>query len=254
MRVETMEIGDPARQAVHPRFQDPGAATIVLTVRDLDAVLSRVKQNNVPIVTIHGGPVSMNAPDGGLTRAVMVKDPDGFFVELVQRTLAAPTTAPPERNVIDVGFAFTVSDTDRMVRVFQDALGFHLASSSFSTDQALQNLTGVTGGQVRRTSAIIPGSSTRIELFEFKGVDRKAVPQSTTRDPGSPVLRLRVKDTNEMIQRLAAVGVKVTSTGGEPVDVAGNAASQRFAITSAPDNLFIQVVQQIPQAPRAPQP
>jgi hypothetical protein len=246
MRVEIMEFADPSRTAVHPRFQDPGAATIVFTVRDLDAVLARVKQNNVPIVSAGGNPVTTSTADGASMRALIVKDPDGFYVELVQRTPMPPSTAPPERNVIDVGFAFTVSDTTRMMRVFQEALGFHVDSSAFRADQPLLSLAGIRGQgvEVRRTTTVVPGSSTRLEFFEFKNVDRKAVAQTTTRDPGTAVLRLRVKDIDDMIQRLAAVGVTVTSAGGKPIDVTINTSSQRFAITSAPDNLFIQIVQQ----------
>jgi len=246
MRVETMEFnGD--RAAVQPRFQDPGAATLIVTVRDLDAVMARIRQNNVPVVTTGGAPVAIPA-DKGTARGVVVKDPDGFYVLLVQNTPEAPSTAPATRNVIEVGFAFTVSDTDRMLKVFKGALGFDANTEAFSNDRRCLDLFGVPRtAQYRMTMMTVPGSSTEVNLVEFKGVDRKPTPQSTTRDPGSAVLRIRVKDANDSIRKLAAAGVKVTSTGGEPVDVAGGNGGQRFAITSAPDNLFIQVVQTLPR-------
>jgi hypothetical protein len=235
------------RSAVQPRFQDPGAATLIVTVRDLDAVMARVKQNNVPIVTTGGGPVGIPG-DKGEDRGVVVKDPDGFHVLIVQPAVLPPPPPPPVRNVIDVGFAFTVSDTDRMLEVFKGALGFDASTEAFSSDRRCLDLFGVPRtAQYRMTSMTVPGSSTEVSLVEFKGIDRKPTRQTTTRDPGSAVLRVRVKDANGSIKKLAAAGVKVTSTGGEPVDVVGGNGGQRFAITSAPDNLFIQVVQTLPR-------
>jgi catechol 2,3-dioxygenase-like lactoylglutathione lyase family enzyme len=244
MRVETMEFSGE-RSPVHPRVQDPGAAMFVATVRDLDAVMARVRKAQVPIVTAGSAPVTIEE-DGESRRAVLLKDPDGFYVALVQRP-SAPAGAAPTENVVATGFAFTVSDTDRMLRVFSGALGFDMTSEPFSSDRAHLALFGTPGAQYRLTTGIVPGSSTRVELLEFKGIDRKPTPQTTTRDPGTAVLRVRVGDANEAIAKLAGVGVRVTSTGGMPVDVVGGRNQQRFAITSAPDNLFIQVVQQMPR-------
>jgi len=247
MRAELIEFKDVERKPIHPRYQDPGAATLILTVRDIDLVMTRVKNSNTPIVTFGGEPLTISE-DAGKMRAVIVKDPDGFFVELIQRSLAPPT-APVERNIIDVGFEFTVNNTETMMHVFKDALGFQPVTGPFMSDKAPLDLMGIPGGQYRRTTAVVPGSSTQLEFLEFRGIDRQPAPQSTTRDPGSPVLRLRVRDTDTMVKSLAAVGVKVTSTGGEPVAVTANNNTQRFAMTSAPDNLFIQIVQTVQRVP-----
>ena len=250
MRAEQIDWNDASRKPIQPRYQDPGASTLVLTVRSLDTVLARVKAIGAPIVTAGGAPVSFSE-DGTKVRAVLVKDPDGFFVELVERDPAPPTTATSvsmDGNLIGVGFAFTVSDTDRMMRVFKDALGFAPETSAFLSDKARLDLMATPGAQYRRTTATVPGSSLRVEFFEFRGIDRKPV-QSTTRDPGTPVLRLRVRDIDTTLKSLGAAGVKVWSAGGEPVFVGNANGGQRFAITSAPDNLYIQVVQQVQRAP-----
>jgi len=234
MRAELVEWNQIDRKPVQPRYQDPGAATMVLGVHDLDAIMARVKKSGAPVVTTGGEPIML--PDG---RAILLKDPDGFFVELVERQ--APAGAS---NLIDVGFAFTVSETDRMVHVFKDALGFEFTKGAFQADKTRLKLMGMNKAQYKETTSIVPGTAFHVSLLEFKGIDRMPV-HSRPQDPGSPVLRLRIKDMDATVKALEAVGVHVASHEAEPVTLKGAANTQRFAITGAPDNLFVQVVQQV---------
>src|SRR5262252_5633286 len=41
--VELIDYKDIERTAAHPRFQDPGAANLILRVRDLDIIVDRLK-------------------------------------------------------------------------------------------------------------------------------------------------------------------------------------------------------------------
>jgi catechol 2,3-dioxygenase-like lactoylglutathione lyase family enzyme len=238
MRAELVEFKDVDRRAVRPRVQDPGASILVLTVRDLAPVMARVKKSTAMVVTAGGDPVQLG--DGSY--AVLVSDPDGFFVELVQRNPAPASKAPADSNFIDVGFTFVVSDSSRMVRVFKDALGFDLQTGPFATDRSLEKLAGIRGMQVRRTTTTVPGTSFHVEFLEFKGRDRKPV-HSRLQDPGSAVLRLVVRDVDASVKRLEASDVKVASAGGEVISLPGGNTTIRAAITSAPDNLFVQVLQ-----------
>jgi hypothetical protein len=51
LSIELMEIQQVEHRTIRLRIQDPGAATLVLVVRDIDATLARVQQANAPIVT-----------------------------------------------------------------------------------------------------------------------------------------------------------------------------------------------------------
>jgi hypothetical protein len=51
LSMELMEIQQVEHRTIPLRIQDPGAATLVLVVRDIDATLARVQQANAPIVT-----------------------------------------------------------------------------------------------------------------------------------------------------------------------------------------------------------
>jgi catechol 2,3-dioxygenase-like lactoylglutathione lyase family enzyme len=240
MRAELVEFKDIDRKPVRPRIQDPGASIFILTVRDLAPVIMRIHAQHASVVTAGGNPVLL--ADG--SRAMLVQDPDGFFVELVQRNPEPTSKAPADSNFIGVSFAFTISDAVRMARVFKDALGFDPQTGNFIKDAAQGKLLG-TGAQTRRTAALVPGTSCQVEFLEFKGIGGKPV-RSRLQDPGSGVLRLLVRDADAAVKQLDAAGVKVASAGGQIVKLPGNNANLRAAIVSAPDNLFVQVLQNGP--------
>jgi len=74
--LELLEFTEIDRKAAQPRVQDPGAMTLVLQVRDVDALLSRLKQAQVTVVT-PGGQVVALTSGSARARAVVVKDPSG---------------------------------------------------------------------------------------------------------------------------------------------------------------------------------
>ena len=89
-RLELLEFGEVDRKPVTARPQDPGAMTLVLQVRDLDALLAKLKQEQVTVVTPGAQPLTLTSGSGKV-RAVTVKDPAGHFVEL-QQPDPLPTT------------------------------------------------------------------------------------------------------------------------------------------------------------------
>jgi catechol 2,3-dioxygenase-like lactoylglutathione lyase family enzyme len=239
MRAELVEWHGVERKPVPPpRVQDPGATFLILTVRDLDAVMARVKKSGTPIATTGGEPVAL--AEG---KAILLKDPDGFFVEVMQKEGPAGPS-----NLVDVSWGVTVSDTDRMMHVFKDALGFQPVMGTFQSDKTRAKFLGLKGAHYRDTTALVPGSSFQVHFFEFKGKDIHPVVQSRPQDPGTPVLRLRVRDEEATLKALAAVGVHVASHGGEFVTLRNPVNTQRAAIVSAPDNLFMQILQVIPNS------
>jgi len=238
MRAELVEWKGVDRAPVHPRYQDPGAATLILTVRDLNPILARVKKSGSPILTTGSEPVRLND-----SSAIMLRDPDGFYVELIQ-----PDSPPaaPAGNMLSVSFAFTVSDTERMMQVFRDTLGFQPQTSVIQYDKARLTLMGLPRAEIRRTTALVPGTTFEIEFLEFAGIDRKPV-HSRPRDPGSPLLRLLVRDLDSALKAITSAGVKVASHEGNPVTLVNPNGGLRAAIAAAPDNLFVQLLQQLPK-------
>jgi FAD/FMN-containing dehydrogenase len=64
-------------------FHDPGTMHVAMDVDDLDAVLARLRDAGVPLVAEPGG---ISGGGTGRARVVFLADPDGFFVELVERS------------------------------------------------------------------------------------------------------------------------------------------------------------------------
>jgi hypothetical protein len=81
--LEVLEFSELDRKAVSVRPQDPGAVTIVLSVRDLDGLLAKLKQSTIQVVTPGGQPVSL-VSGATKARAVLIQTADGHFVELQQ--------------------------------------------------------------------------------------------------------------------------------------------------------------------------
>jgi catechol 2,3-dioxygenase-like lactoylglutathione lyase family enzyme len=164
----------------------------------------------------------------------------------VQRETLPATEAGADRNAIDVGFAATVDDMDRSLRIFNTILGFNLTLDTEEHNESRLRMIGNYTAYYRRAVGVVPGSNLQMELIEVQGINRR-LGHSRPQDPGTSILRLRVSDMDKTVQALTAAGVKVASTDGVPVTMAGANATQRFAILELPDNLFLQLVQAVPR-------
>ena len=75
-----IEFKNVPRTPLTGRVQDPGTAILQLRVRDVDALVKRMKTAGVPIVTTGGDAVEIRP---GLKIAI-VKDPNNLLLELIQ--------------------------------------------------------------------------------------------------------------------------------------------------------------------------
>src|SRR5678815_2977521 len=86
--LELSEFFDIGRSDRAPNPWDPGASTLIFSVRNLDTVANRLKARGAPVVTLGGAPVT--TPSG---RAMLVRDPDGCLIEVKQATAASVSQA-----------------------------------------------------------------------------------------------------------------------------------------------------------------
>jgi len=248
LTIEIVEYKDIDRKPAQPRLQDPGAVRLILIVRDIDSMLARLKTQGVTVVTSGGAPVSLTREKA---RAVVLKDPDGFFVELMQPSVLPETNAPSASNVIGARVGLTINDTDQTLKVYRGLLAFQpRVDPAFSSEKARQDLLNTAGAQMRLSTAKIPGSAVEVEFVEFKGIDRKPI-STLIQDPGSTRLQLRVRDADATVKALAANGGSVITTGGEggPILMSG----LRVAIVREPNNLFLVIMTQAPRPARGAQ-
>ncbi len=236
---EPLEYGDVDRTPVQPRVQDPGVATMILYVRDVDAMLARLQKAGTPIVTAPPSPVQV-AFGATTGRAIVVRDPDGHLIELVQPA-SFPADAPTT-DVIGAGVRLTIGDTDKTMAVYRDIMGFRPQIASFARNDGYSLLTGVKA-DVRLTAAQVPGEPRlTFEFVEFRGVDRRPM-QTRIQDPGSMKFQFVVRNLESAAARLTSAGATITSVGGKQVNLGG---AGPHIIVRDPNNFYLILQQQPP--------
>jgi catechol 2,3-dioxygenase-like lactoylglutathione lyase family enzyme len=230
VRIEVMEVQDVPHVTVPLRVQDPGAATLVFIVRNVDEMLARLERAHVDVVTPGGKPVTLN--DGA--RALLVRDLDGRFVELRQPA-AVPQDAPPT-DIVDMRLSIAVADMGRTLKVYRDVLGFVARDETpFTADQPLRALTGLAKAEFRRGRVQAPGSALWIEFVEYRGVDRKPL-KMRIQDRGAARLQLRADDATQLVAAMKRAGLHVVSQGGGAVPIPPNFMG---ALVADPNNFFL---------------
>ena len=223
MTIEAIEIkGIPTRR-FNPPLTDPGASYLKLTVTDLDKTLALLKDERYPVITVGGNPVELSGWPGieGKIRAVFVRDPDGYPVELMEVTPAPPTTASPGSKVLGARVAVVVDNLEKTARLYQSLVGpdfkFWL-NPSLMGDKTYEDLTGIRG-QFQLAEAMVPGSPVVMELIEYKN-HNKRFQRPHFQDPGSAHFLFMSKDDDVMIGRVKSANLHTTSTSNAPVFIA----------------------------------
>jgi catechol 2,3-dioxygenase-like lactoylglutathione lyase family enzyme len=242
LSLELVEWRDVDRAPAQPRIQDPGATVIILTVRDIDATTTWLAQHGAAIITPGGKPVPARVT-GGKGRVVFAKDPDGFFIEVRQPDTPADSVIPPPANVIGAAFAVTIDNTDQTLRLYRDALGFQVeGAASFEKGDAWTAAAGIPGAEYRKQTALVPGSTVRIDFVEYRSTDRKAG-RSRIQDPGTSMLQFSVRDISATVKALKEAGALVVTAGGGSTLRHGSPIS----LLRDPNNFFLEPMQPAPK-------
>ena len=213
---ELTQFGKVERQLnKQPDIGDPGAPMLKIIVRDIDAIVTAAKKVNAPIITKGAAPVTVPTTIGS-AKAIIMRYPDGFFVEAIQGTPAADS---PEGPILGAILALTVGDTDETLKYWNGVLGLELqAEKGFVSDAAMLDLMGLPKGASYRTAGgLISGSKVRLEMIEIKGVPRKPFDLRVT-DANACGMALRVGHIRELLARHKAAGGRVLSRNGELVE------------------------------------
>ena len=229
---ELTQFGDLERQTnKQPDIQDSGAPMMKVLVRDLDAVVANAKKANTPIVTKGGAPVTAPTPIG-TAKAIIMRDPDGYFIEAIQATPAiiaaadarplpgagqgrqggANATPPPPSQIVGAIMGLTVRDMDETLKYWNGVLAMEMPQpTKFESDQAMLDLMGLPkGASYRISSGVISGSPARIEFIEIKGVPRKAFDLRVT-DAMACGMAIRIGHIRDVLAKIKASGGRVLS-------------------------------------------
>ena len=224
---ELTEFTGGPRKTVRPNIQDIGAATLALQVRDIEKVLAKVKASGAPIVTIGGAPVNPTGNPNSRLREIVVRDPDGFFVELQQPDPLPASAANATGDILGASVQLAIEDSAKTVAFLRDAIGFNArATGALGTNAVVANLIGLPGSQWRITHGSIPTTTLDFGLIEYSGVARTKV-VAGAEDPGSPAFTMVVRDINAAVEQWTKAGGTVATSGGKPI-VRANGAGNVF--------------------------
>jgi catechol 2,3-dioxygenase-like lactoylglutathione lyase family enzyme len=240
MRFEFTHFKGVERKPARANYTDPGAASLVFYVRDLDAVVANAKKASATILTAGAAPVQINAASGK-ARSIVLRDPDGFFIQAVEE---APSAGAPQGNVHRVSLAYTMESADATLKFYKDTLGVDLsAPTAFSKDPAMLKLVGAPEGtEFRKVTGVLPGPRAYVEFTEFRGLPRTKM-HPRVRDFGAPAMAIQVNNLESMIALMKAGGTNVVSANGQIVDFGGGTHT---VFVEDPNGMNIEVFERNP--------
>jgi len=235
--VEMTEFTNMDLRPGKPRIIDPGAALLILTVRDVDAALAAAKKAGATVITAGGGPVG--AGPNNSSRAVIVKDPDSYYVEFVQPNPLPATTAPASSNVIAARFGSVVADAEKAAQFYRDQFGLEAKVNAWNSNASGPKLTGLTSGQLRTATVTVPGSTLGWSFIEFKTDGAKPY-KLRIPDPGAPAVGLQVANLDAAIGAMKGAGGSLITTGdGRMKSPDGGGV----AFTRDPNGILVELAQ-----------
>jgi catechol 2,3-dioxygenase-like lactoylglutathione lyase family enzyme len=216
--LELTQFSGVERHPGVPKHTDPGAALIALRVKDMTPVLAAIMKRHDPIITTSGAPVAIHTPNGDI-HSMLIRDPDGYVIEVVESKPAAGLTA--DGNVFGASMGLSVAGMESTIKFWHDLLGFDLKGNmEFASNPAILDMTGAgPHARNREMVATVPGTKATIAFYEYQGLERKPF-HLRVPDPGAPAVALRVTDIEGLLARMRAAGVQVTSKNGELVQFA----------------------------------
>lgn len=255
MTVEAIEFRNMDRHQYVQGLQDIGSSHLVLYLRDIDKAVEKLKAEGVAIVTPGGVPVEVTSRYGasGKERGIVVRDPDGYPVELVQLGTVPKTSAPADSNIVGARVSLTVENLEASEKLYTTLAGPELKfwnSSSFTKDEAYNKLWNTPGAEFRYGAALVPGSPVYMEFVQFRGIKQEKK-NPILQDIGTAHFLFMAQDADLAMSRVKEAGLKTVATSGSYVYI-GPTAPALF--TKEINNFFIEFIARAPVQNPAPAP
>lgn len=160
--------GRPA--PVDSRSNDRWFQHVAIIVSDMDSAYQRLRRYKVRHASTGPQRLPNSNPAAGGIRAFYFLDPDGHPLEILQFPAGKGDERwhrPTERLFLGIDHtAIVVSDTERSLRFYRDALGFRIAGESRNEGTEQAHLNNVAGARLRITSLRAPAGP-GVEFLEY---------------------------------------------------------------------------------------
>ena len=237
--LELSEFFDIPRSERPANPWDPGASMLIFRVRDLDGVVAALNTSGAPSVTLGDEPV--DTPAG---RAILVRDPDGYLVQVTQASPSEIASATSPDQVVDVSIGISVANMAAALEFYRGLLGFDVRETRRATPVELR-LNGLATGGFTQTTTVIPGTAVVVLFSEFS-LPADATPQANPlqwriQDVGAPQFQLKVTGLDALIEQTQQAGYRFRSLGAEP----SQRPFGRFVFAVDPDGVLVEFVEPV---------
>jgi predicted enzyme related to lactoylglutathione lyase len=223
--IKLAEFTGITRKNFVPNLQDPGVVTLVLKIRDMDQMLAKLKAAKTTIVTAGGQPINPTGNPNSKMRGLVVRDPDGLFIQLIQPDPLPASAANSADMVLGGSLNLSIEDSARTLTFLQDATGFVVSrpTGQLGASAPAAMMINLPEARWRVTHGSIAGTTLDFGLIEYADVPRaKAAPAAA--DPGAPALIMVVRDIDAAVDQWKKAGGTVFSTGGQAIKRADGAS------------------------------
>lgn len=228
------EYAGIARTEPKQREQDPATPGLTLTVKNATEINDVIRAANVS--TVNGEPVPQGT-GANTTSTVWVYDPDGYMVELVQRSGPSDYFTVPEPTIQNgTGMKYIIrGQLDLTLANYTQALTFYADILKFNVTPGFEPLIGpneyeqigyigsVFNISTNVTWAAVTGNCdpvTRCEYYEYDDPNRVAQIGPAS-DIGIGLTYYAVHDLDGILDQVRAANLTIVTTGGQPVIVSG---------------------------------
>jgi catechol 2,3-dioxygenase-like lactoylglutathione lyase family enzyme len=135
---------------------DIGYSRMRIWIADFDGVINRLKENGIPLITepkkFRGG------------RRVCLRDPDGIYLELMEKPIMKSSPFSPEIQVAVQSVTLSVPALKQAEGFFVDVLGMERCDAVLHTPE-MESLWGLTGAETK--SSLLKSGNILFELVEY---------------------------------------------------------------------------------------
>jgi lactoylglutathione lyase len=132
----------------------------------------------------------------------------------------------------------TVSDMDRALRFYRDALGLETMSDGYASNAA-RDVWNMDSGRVRVVFLRVPGSDAMIELFDFGEIERHSA-SARPSDFGAGHMCLFVDDAEAMLDRALEYGFSARADSVVGIED-GPRTGAKVAYLIDPDGYHVEI-------------
>jgi catechol 2,3-dioxygenase-like lactoylglutathione lyase family enzyme len=151
---------------------------------------------------------------------MLVRDPDGYLVQVIQASPAEVASAASPGEVVRTSIGISVADTAAALAFYRDLLGFEVGATRPVT-AAERRVQGLADGELTQTTTVIPGIGVTVLFAEFELPSSATAPANPfhwkIEDIGAPQFQLQVTGLDALLDRTERAGYRFLSVGARPI-------------------------------------